>query len=111
MNTGTVLAALDIMWKGMAGIFVTILIIMVCVWVMENWAKNKRPVCLQRRGCCKITEFMMEQHPFFYNKCKGRLQKEYICFRYIQVYTCRQDKVNTGCTEAMETFRIIPFLV
>ncbi len=40
MNTGTVLAALDIMWKGMAGIFVTILIIMVCVWVMGKLGKK-----------------------------------------------------------------------
>ena len=40
MNTGTVLAALYIMWKGMAGIFVTILIIMVCVWVMGKLGKK-----------------------------------------------------------------------
>lgn len=33
-DMGTVLAALDIMWKGMVGIFVTILIIMICVLIM-----------------------------------------------------------------------------
>lgn len=33
-DMGTVLAALDIMWKGMLGIFVTILIIMICVFIM-----------------------------------------------------------------------------
>ena len=35
MNTSNILAALEIMGKGMEGIFVTILIIMVCVWLME----------------------------------------------------------------------------
>lgn len=34
MDTANVWAALEIMWKGMAGIFVTILIIMVCVWLI-----------------------------------------------------------------------------
>ena len=34
MNMQNVLNALDIMWKGMGGIFVTILIIMVCVLIM-----------------------------------------------------------------------------
>ena len=34
MNTSNILAALEIMGKGMEGIFVTILIIMVCVWLM-----------------------------------------------------------------------------
>jgi len=29
-----ILQALDIMWKGMLGIFLTILIIMVCVFIM-----------------------------------------------------------------------------
>lgn len=29
-----VLVALEIMWKGVAGIFVTILIIMISVWIM-----------------------------------------------------------------------------
>ena len=41
MNTSNILAALEIMGKGMAGIFVTILIIMVCVWLMGKIGKNK----------------------------------------------------------------------
>ncbi len=36
MDMATVLAALDIMWKGMLGIFVTILIIMICVFIMSK---------------------------------------------------------------------------
>ncbi len=40
MDTGTVLAALEIMWKGMLGIFVTILIIMIFVWVMGKLGKK-----------------------------------------------------------------------
>lgn len=36
MNMETVWNALDIMWKGMAGIFVTILIIMICVLIMSK---------------------------------------------------------------------------
>ena len=34
MNMQNVLASLDIMWKGMGGIFITILIIMICVLIM-----------------------------------------------------------------------------
>lgn len=34
MNMENVFAALEIMWKGMAGIFATILVIMICVWIM-----------------------------------------------------------------------------
>ena len=34
MNMENVLNALDIMWKGMGGIFITILIIMLCVLIM-----------------------------------------------------------------------------
>ena len=41
MNTSNILAALEIMEKGMEGIFVTILIIMVCVWLMGKIGKNK----------------------------------------------------------------------
>ena len=41
MNTSNILAALEIMVKGMEGIFVTILIIMVCVWLMGKIGKNK----------------------------------------------------------------------
>ena len=38
----TVLQALEIMWKGMAGIFVTILIIMLCVFVMGKLGGQKK---------------------------------------------------------------------
>ena len=38
-NVENVMAALEIMWKGMAGIFITILIIVICIWIM---AKCKR---------------------------------------------------------------------
>ena len=41
MNTENMLFALEIMWKGMAGIFVTILIIVFCVWVMGKIGKKK----------------------------------------------------------------------
>ncbi len=34
LNIENILASLDIMWKGMLGIFVTILIIMICVYIM-----------------------------------------------------------------------------
>lgn len=34
LNMANILDSLDIMWKGMLGIFVTILIIMVCVFIM-----------------------------------------------------------------------------
>lgn len=37
-----VLQALEIMWKGMAGIFVTILIIMLCVFVMSKLGGGKK---------------------------------------------------------------------
>lgn len=33
-KTETILASLSIMWKGMVGIFVTILIIMLVVWIL-----------------------------------------------------------------------------
>ena len=34
MNMYAVMAALEIMWKGMAGIFAAILLIMLLVWLM-----------------------------------------------------------------------------
>ena len=34
MNTSNILIALEIMAKGMAGIFTAILIIMLCVWIL-----------------------------------------------------------------------------
>ena len=52
MNMTNVMAALSIMWKGMVGIFVTILIIMIAVWIMGklgskkqffNWDENSPP--------------------------------------------------------------------
>lgn len=41
-DMGTVMAALDIMWKGMLGIFVTILIIMICVFIMGKIGGKKK---------------------------------------------------------------------
>lgn len=41
MNMETIYASLSIMWKGMAGIFVTILVIMVFVWIMGKMGKKK----------------------------------------------------------------------
>ncbi len=41
MNMANVMAALDIMWKGMLGIFVTILIIMICVFIMSKIGGKK----------------------------------------------------------------------
>jgi len=40
VDMDTVFAALDIMWKGMAGIFVTVLIIMICVMIMGKLGKK-----------------------------------------------------------------------
>ncbi|MCI5648877.1 MAG: hypothetical protein ACI4EG_09925 [Fusicatenibacter sp.] len=42
MNTTTIIQALEIMGKGMAGIFVTILIIMVCVLIMGKIGSGKK---------------------------------------------------------------------
>ncbi len=42
MNTDAILAALSIMWKGMAGIFVTIAIIVVAVWIMGKLSAVKK---------------------------------------------------------------------
>ena len=41
-NPEAVLQELEIMWKGMAGIFVTILIIMLCVFVMGKLGGQKK---------------------------------------------------------------------
>ena len=49
-DLGTVIAALEIMGKGMLGIFVTILIIMLCVMVM-----GKIGAC-GTRSCRRIPE-------------------------------------------------------
>lgn len=38
----TVLQALDIMWKGMAGIFVALVVIMVFVWIMAKIGGKKK---------------------------------------------------------------------
>ena len=48
MDMATVLTALEIMWKGMLGIFVTILIIMICVFIMSKREE-------QRRGFCAVS--------------------------------------------------------
>lgn len=36
-----ILISLEIMWKGMAGIFVTILIIMLFVWLMAKYGNKE----------------------------------------------------------------------
>ena len=36
----------------------------------------------------QIMKFMMKQHPCSTINVRGSYKKEYICFRYIQVYTC-----------------------
>ena len=37
----TVMQALDIMWKGMLGIFVALIVIMIFVWIMAKIGKKK----------------------------------------------------------------------
>lgn len=37
----TILQALDIMWKGMLGIFVALTVIMIFVWIMAKIGKKK----------------------------------------------------------------------
>lgn len=37
----TVIQALDIMWKGMLGIFVALIVIMIFVWIMAKMGKKK----------------------------------------------------------------------
>lgn len=39
MNTANILIALEIMGKGMVGIFTAILIIMLCVWLLGKIGK------------------------------------------------------------------------
>ena len=41
LNLGNILASLDIMWKGMLGIFVTILVIMICVFIIGKIGGKK----------------------------------------------------------------------
>ena len=41
MNNIAVLQALEIMWKGMLGIFVALIIIMIFVWIMAKLGKKK----------------------------------------------------------------------
>ena len=36
----TVMQALDIMWKGMLGIFVALIVIMIFVWIMAKIGKK-----------------------------------------------------------------------
>lgn len=43
MNTVVVMQALDIMWKGMLGIFVALVVIMIFVWIMAKLgSKNNK---------------------------------------------------------------------
>ncbi len=37
----TVIQALDIMWKGMVGIFVALIVIMIFVWIMAKIGNKK----------------------------------------------------------------------
>ena len=41
MNTEVILQALEIMWKGMLGIFVALVVIMVFVWIMAKIGSKK----------------------------------------------------------------------
>ncbi len=41
MNTENIMAALEIMWKGMAGIFITITVIAIFVWLLGRMGKKK----------------------------------------------------------------------
>ncbi len=41
INMENIMAALEIMGKGMAGIFVAIFVIMVCVWIMGKLGSKK----------------------------------------------------------------------
>ncbi len=41
MNMKNIMAALEIMGKGMAGIFVAILVNMLCVWIMGKLGSKK----------------------------------------------------------------------
>ena len=44
MNTANIYAAMEIMWKGMAGIFITILLIMLCVWLLGKIGKRSKQI-------------------------------------------------------------------
>lgn len=41
MNIHNILASLDIMWKGMAGIFTVIILIMILVMLLTKFSKDK----------------------------------------------------------------------
>ncbi len=41
MNKVVIMQALEIMWKGMLGIFVAMVIIMIFVWIMAILGKKK----------------------------------------------------------------------
>ncbi|MBO5347915.1 MAG: OadG family protein [Lachnospiraceae bacterium] len=41
MNMVTIMQALDIMWKGMLGIFVALVVIMIFVWIMAKIGAKK----------------------------------------------------------------------
>ena len=43
MNMVTIMQALEIMWKGMLGIFVALIVIMIFVWIMAKMgSKNNK---------------------------------------------------------------------
>lgn len=42
MNTEVILQALEIMWKGMLGIFVALVVIMIFVWIMAKIGGKKK---------------------------------------------------------------------
>ena len=42
MNMTTIMQALEIMWKGMLGIFVALVVIMIFVWIMAKIGSNKK---------------------------------------------------------------------
>ena len=41
MNTEVIMQALEIMWKGMLGIFVALVVIMAFVWIMAKIGSKK----------------------------------------------------------------------
>ena len=41
MNQTTIMQALEIMWKGMLGIFAALVVIMIFVWVMAKLGQKK----------------------------------------------------------------------
>lgn len=41
MNPITIMQALEIMWKGMLGIFVALTVIMIFVWIMSRLENKK----------------------------------------------------------------------